>query len=72
MPDIILSYRGQNIAEITGTETITIKTGGRYVDDDITLIYVKPRARVEDVTVFSLDNFYAAYAPAASAIYITE
>lgn len=42
MADITLSYKGATIAEISASGTKTLKTGGKYCEDDISLQYVKP------------------------------
>lgn len=42
MADITLSYKGATISEISANGTKTLKTAGKYCEDDITLQYVKP------------------------------
>ena len=42
MSDIILTYKGQNILELDDSATKSIKTAGKYLEDDIELDYVKP------------------------------
>jgi len=42
MADITLSYKGAAIGELSASGTKTIKTAGKYCEDDITLTYVSP------------------------------
>ena len=41
MADITLTYKGQNILELSESGNKTIKTAGKYCEDDISLAYVK-------------------------------
>ena len=47
MADITLSYKGATISEISASGTKTLKTGGKYCEDDITLQYVKAASYVK-------------------------
>lgn len=42
MSDITLTYKGSTIATMEASGTKTLKTAGKYCEDDITLQYVKP------------------------------
>ena len=42
MADITVNYKGDAIAEISASGTKTLKTEGKYCEDDIELVYVKP------------------------------
>lgn len=41
MADVTLTYKGQNILELSASGNKTIKTAGKYCEDDIGLAYVK-------------------------------
>lgn len=41
MADITLTYKGQNILELSASGNKTIKTAGKYCEDDIEVAYVK-------------------------------
>ena len=42
MADLTIKYKGQPIVEMTDTGTKTLKTAGKYCEDDITVEYAKP------------------------------
>lgn len=42
MADVTLSYKGSDILELSDSGSATLKTGGKYCEDDIALEYVKP------------------------------
>lgn len=42
MPDIVITYNGSNIKEISSSGTKTIYTKGTYCKDDIDISYLKP------------------------------
>ena len=42
MADLIINYKGQPIVEMTESGTKTLKTAGKYCEDDITVEYAKP------------------------------
>ena len=42
MADLTIKYKGQPIVEMTESGTKTLKTGGKYCEDDITVEYAKP------------------------------
>ena len=42
MADVTLSYKGSDILELSDSGSATLKTGGKYCEDDIGLEYVKP------------------------------
>ena len=42
MADVTVTYKGTTISEISASGTKTLKTGGKFCEDDITLQYVKP------------------------------
>lgn len=50
MADITISYKNDDIAEISQSGTVTLDTSGKYCEDDITIEYVKP-AGGRDLTV---------------------
>lgn len=63
MADVTLTYKGQTILELSATGTKTIKTAGKYCEDDILLVYTGggggsgrcPRA--EGIGLFYADPF---------------
>ena len=42
MADLTLKYKGNPIVELSESGTKTLKTGGKYCEDDITVEYAKP------------------------------
>ena len=42
MADVTVTYKGATISEISASGTKTLKTAGKFCEDDITLQYVKP------------------------------
>ena len=42
MSDVTLSYKGSDILELSDSGSATLKTGGKYCEDDVTVEYVKP------------------------------
>lgn len=42
MADVTLTYKGSDILELSNSGSATLKTGGKYCEDDIALEYVKP------------------------------
>ena len=42
MADLTVRYKGQPIVEMTESGTKTLKTGGKYCEDDISVEYAKP------------------------------
>ena len=42
MADLIINYKGNPIAELSESGTKTLKTAGKYCEDDITVEYAKP------------------------------
>ena len=42
MADLTIKFKGQPIVEMTDTGTKTLKTAGKYCEDDITVEYSKP------------------------------
>ena len=42
MADLIINYKGQPIVELSESGTKTLKTAGKYCEDDITVEYAKP------------------------------
>ena len=42
MADLTIKFKGQPIAELSESGTKTLKTAGKYCEDDITVEYVKP------------------------------
>ena len=42
MADLTIKYKGQPITELSESGTKTLKTAGKYCEDDITVEYVKP------------------------------
>lgn len=46
MPDITISYKGSTIGTIDATGSHTLDTEGYYMEDDVTISYVKPSGSV--------------------------
>ena len=42
MADLTIKYKGNPIVEMTESGTKTLKTAGKYCEDDISVEYVKP------------------------------
>ena len=42
MADLTVRYKGQPIVELSESGTKTLKTAGKYCEDDITVEYAKP------------------------------
>ena len=42
MADVTLTYKGSDILELSNSGSATLKTGGKYCEDDIAVEYVKP------------------------------
>ena len=42
MADLTIKFKGQPIVEMTDTGTKTLKTAGKYCEDDISVEYSKP------------------------------
>ena len=42
MADLTIKYKGNSIAELSESGTKTLKTAGKYCEDDITVEYAKP------------------------------
>ena len=42
MADLTIKYKGQPIAELSESGTKTLKTAGKYCEDDISVEYAKP------------------------------
>ena len=42
MADLTIKYKGNPIVEMTESSTKTLKTAGKYCEDDITVEYAKP------------------------------
>lgn len=42
MADVTLSYKGSDILELSDSGSATLKTGGKYCEDNIAVEYVKP------------------------------
>lgn len=42
MADLTLKYKGQPIVELSESGTKTLKTAGKYCEDDISVEYAKP------------------------------
>ena len=59
MADITVNYKGDAIAEISASGTKTLMTEGKYCEDDIELVYVKPGGGVveeKDVDFYDYDG----------------
>lgn len=50
MADVNVKYKGETIAELDGTGSKTLKTGGTYCEGDIEVAYA-PRCRIYDITL---------------------
>lgn len=42
MADLTIKFKGQPILEMTESGTKTLKTAGKYCEDDISIEYAKP------------------------------
>ena len=42
MADLTIKFKGQPIVEMTESGTKTLKTAGKYCEDDISVEYAKP------------------------------
>ena len=42
MADLTIKYKGQPITELSDSGTKTLKTAGKYCEDDISVEYAKP------------------------------
>ena len=49
MADVTLSYKGSDILELSDSGSATLKTGGKYCEDDIAVEYVKPSGGLSPV-----------------------
>ena len=50
MADVTVKYKGSTIAEMSGTDTKTLKTAGTYCEGDITVDYA-PRCKTYEITL---------------------
>ena len=50
MADVTIKYKESTIAEMSGTSTKTLKTGGTYCEGDITVNYA-PRSKTYEITL---------------------
>ena len=60
MADVTLTYKGQNILELSESGNKTIKTAGKYCEDDISLAYTGTGGRcprAEKNGLFYFDSF---------------
>lgn len=60
MSDVTLSYKGSDILELSDSGSATLKTGGKYCEDDIAVEYVKPSGGGGDYTI---DDIFTADYP---------
>lgn len=58
MADVTLSYKGSDILELSDSGSATLKTGGKYCEDDISVEYVKPSGGNTDNVVVALPSGY--------------
>lgn len=56
MSDVTLSYKGDDILELSDSGSATLKTGGKYCEDDIAVEYVKPSGGVNIANYLSHMN----------------
>lgn len=63
MADVTVKYKGSTIAEMSEESTKTLKTSGKYCEDDITVSYVPPTSGASTGT-FKVFNFTSAAAVA--------
>jgi len=60
MADVTLTYKGSDILELSDSGSATLKTGGKYCEDDIAVEYVKPSGGnasiFADATQLTLSN----------------
>lgn len=57
MADVTLTYKGNTIAELNATGNKTIKTAGKYCEDDIELVYVAHRTRENVISYFAFLDY---------------
>lgn len=57
MPDVTLLYKGQTILELDESATRNIKLSGKYCEDDIELVYVAHRTRVNVTSYFAFLDY---------------
>lgn len=64
MADVIVSYKGSNIATMSASGTKTLETAGTYCEDDIEITYNSPggggqivEADLKDVNFYDYDGF---------------
>lgn len=50
MADVTVKYKGATIAEMSGESTKTLKTSGKYCEDDITVNYTPSGAKLPELT----------------------
>ena len=50
MADVTLRYKGSTIAELSASGSKTIQTAGKYCEDDIGLVYVRPGGGLASAT----------------------
>lgn len=58
MADVTLTYNGSDILELSDSGSATLKTGGKYCEDDIAVEYVKPSGGSTDNVVVALPSGY--------------
>lgn len=58
MADVTISYKGNTISELNESGNKTLKTRGKYCEDDINIKYVKSSSGSSEVCTVSDVNFY--------------
>ena len=75
MPDVNITYKGSSIATMNDSGTKTLKTGGKYCQNDIVVEYIKPegggvvgstncKTFIVDVTTKPNVNIWLSWIPA--------
>lgn len=72
MADVTLTYKGSDILELSDSGSATLKTGGKYCEDDVTVEYVKPSGGGGSNTLTKLGEITITEPVRAFAINLTE
>lgn len=71
MADVTLTYKENTIVELNTTGNKTIKTAGKYCEDDISITYTGGRCpRAEQTSVISMADFLNIYQLTAEVVEI--
>lgn len=55
MADLTITYQGNDVVELSDSATKTLKTGGKYCEDDIEVAYVKPSGGGANVDIQTIE-----------------